>query len=114
MIALALASATCLRTLLGVRAFVRVPCVFSCFPLLDFAGTAIDALTINGRTQRLSADRAAYNIQIMKITKNIGMLLLAIYLIVDGLLGFGLHLGPAIFLLYLVALAAGICILIGK
>ena len=62
----------------------------------------------------MSGDRAAYNIQIMKITKNIGMLLLAIYLIVDGLLGFGLHLGPAIFLLYLVALAAGICILIGK
>jgi hypothetical protein len=33
----------------------------------------------------------------MKITKNIGMLLLAVYLIVDGLLGFGLNLGPAIF-----------------
>ena len=47
----------------------------------------------------------------MKITKNIGMLLLAVYLIIDGLLGFGLNLGPAIFLLYLVALAAGICIL---
>jgi len=46
----------------------------------------------------------------MKITKNIGMLLLAIYLIIDGLLGFGLNLGPAIFLLYLVALAAGIFI----
>ena len=41
----------------------------------------------------------------MKITKNIGMLLLAVYLIIDGLLGFGLNLGPAIFLLYLVALA---------
>ena len=39
----------------------------------------------------------------MKITKNIGMLLLAIYLIIDGLLGFGLNLGPAIFLLYIVA-----------
>lgn len=51
---------------------------------------------------------------IMKITKNIGMLLLAIYLIVDGLLGFGLNLGPAIFLLYLVALGAGVFILIGK
>ena len=33
----------------------------------------------------------------MKITKNIGMLLLAVYLIIDGLLGFGLNLGPAIF-----------------
>ena len=41
----------------------------------------------------------------MKITKNIGMLLLAVYLIIDGLLGFGLQLGPAIFLLYIVALA---------
>ena len=50
----------------------------------------------------------------MKITKNIGMLLLAVYLIVDGLLGFGLNFGPAIFLLYVVALAAGIFILIGK
>jgi hypothetical protein len=52
--------------------------------------------------------------QVMKITKNIGMLLLAVYLILDGLLGFGLNLGPAIFLLYLVALAAGVLILIGK
>jgi hypothetical protein len=50
----------------------------------------------------------------MKFTKNIGMLLLAVYLIVDGLLGFGLHLGPRIFLLYIVAVAAGVCILIGK
>jgi hypothetical protein len=50
----------------------------------------------------------------MKITKNIGMLLLAVYLIIDGLLGFGINFGPAIFLLYLVALAAGIFILIGK
>jgi len=50
----------------------------------------------------------------MKITKNIGMLLLGVYLILDGLLGFGLNLGPAIFLLYLVALVAGALILIGK
>ena len=50
----------------------------------------------------------------MKITKNIGMLLLAVYLIVDGLLGFGLNLGPAIFLLYVLAVAAGIFILISK
>jgi hypothetical protein len=50
----------------------------------------------------------------MKITKNIGMLLLAVYLIVDGLLGFGLNLGPAIFLLYLLAIIAGIMILLGK
>jgi len=50
----------------------------------------------------------------MKLTKNIGMLLLAVYLIIDGLLGFGLNLGPFIFLFYLVALAAGVLILIGK
>jgi len=62
----------------------------------------------------LSSNEAIYKIGIMKITKNIGMLLLAVYLIIDGLLGFGLNLGPAIFLLYLVALAAGFFILIGK
>jgi len=50
----------------------------------------------------------------MKLTRNIGMVLLAVYLIIDGLLGFGLNLGPFIFLLYLVALADGILILIGK
>jgi hypothetical protein len=62
----------------------------------------------------LSAERAIEKIDIMKFTKNIGMLLLAVYLIVDGLLGFGLNIGPAIFLLYVVALGAGIFILIGK
>ena len=66
------------------------------------------------KSQRLSSGEALYKIDNMQITKNIGMFLLAIYLIVDGLLGFGLNLGPAIFLLYVVALAAGICILIGK
>ena len=50
----------------------------------------------------------------MKITKNIGMLLLAVYLIVDGLLGFGLNLGAGIFLLYVLAIIAGILILLGK
>jgi NAD(P)H-hydrate repair Nnr-like enzyme with NAD(P)H-hydrate epimerase domain len=64
--------------------------------------------------QRLAADKEIYSIRIMKITKNIGMLLLAVYLIVDGLLGFGLNLGPAIFLLYLLAIIAGIMILLGK
>jgi hypothetical protein len=63
---------------------------------------------------RLPPGKATGRIGIMKITKNVGMFLLALYLIVDGLLGFGLQLGPAIFLLYLVALAAGVCILIGK
>ncbi|MEY2479274.1 MAG: hypothetical protein QOI04_201 [Verrucomicrobiota bacterium] len=50
----------------------------------------------------------------MKITKNIGMVLLAVYLILDGLLGFGLNIGPGVFLLYVVALAAGVFILLGK
>ena len=63
---------------------------------------------------RLAAEQTIYKIDIMKITKNIGMLLLAVYLIIDGLLGFGLNIGPAIFLLYIVALAAGVFILIGK
>jgi hypothetical protein len=62
----------------------------------------------------LLAEQVIYKIDIMKITKNIGMLLLAVYLIIDGLLGFGVNFGPAIFLLYVVALAAGIFILIGK
>ena len=50
----------------------------------------------------------------MKITKSIGMFLLAVYLILDGFLGFGLNIGPAVFLLYIIALAAGFFILIGK
>lgn len=62
----------------------------------------------------LSSVRIPKKIGVMKITKNIGMLLLAVYLIIDGLLGFGLNLGPAIFLLYIIALAAGIFILVGK
>ena len=62
----------------------------------------------------LPAEAVIEKIVVMKITKNIGMLLLAVYLIVDGLLGFGLNLGPAIFLLYVVALTAGIFILVGK
>jgi hypothetical protein len=44
--------------------------------------------------------------------KKFGMILLALYLIVDSLLGFGLNIGPFIFLLYLVGLAAGVLILI--
>jgi hypothetical protein len=62
----------------------------------------------------LPAETGIEKIVVMKITKNIGMLLLAVYLIVDGLLGFGLNLGPAIFLLYIIALAAGVFILLGK
>jgi hypothetical protein len=51
----------------------------------------------------------------MPVTKNIGMLLLAIWLIATGLLTFipvlSVH---APFVLAALALAAGICILIGK
>jgi hypothetical protein len=49
------------------------------------------------------------------ITKNIGMLLLAIYLILVGLIGiFGVSLGAASILVPILALVAGIMILIGK
>lgn len=48
-------------------------------------------------------------------TKNIGMLLLAIYLIIAGLIGiFGISLGQLSILLPVLALAAGIMILIGR
>jgi len=50
----------------------------------------------------------------MKFNKSIGMILLAVYLIIHGLLGFGLPLGPAVFFIDIVALAAGIFILLGK
>jgi hypothetical protein len=47
--------------------------------------------------------------------KNIGMLLLAVYLITVGLIGlFGISLGQLSFLIPLLALIAGICLLIGK
>ena len=36
--------------------------------------------------QHLLSDEAIHKINVMKITKNIGMLLLAAYLIIDGLL----------------------------
>ena len=49
------------------------------------------------------------------ITKNIGMLLLAIYLIFVGLIGIlGITLGAASILLPILALVAGILILLGK
>jgi len=50
----------------------------------------------------LSAEHAIQEIGPVKLNKSIGMILLAVYLIFDGLLGFGLNVGPAIFLLYLV------------
>jgi hypothetical protein len=51
----------------------------------------------------------------MNSPKNIGMILLAIYLMVIGLIGlFGINLGQLSVLLPILALAAGILILIGK
>lgn len=51
----------------------------------------------------------------MNFTKNIGMLLLAIFLILTGLVGiFGISLGAASILVPILALLAGIFILIGK
>ena len=51
----------------------------------------------------------------MNIVKNLGMLLLAIYLIVVGLIGlFGMSLGQLTILVPILALVAGIVILIGK
>jgi len=51
----------------------------------------------------------------MNITKSIGMLLLAIYLILIGIIGvFGFNLGQASMVLPILAIAAGVCILIGK
>jgi hypothetical protein len=52
MIAPASAGATCVRTK-SLRYLVcvpiRLPFVFSCLPLLDFAGTTVNAVTINSR-----------------------------------------------------------------
>jgi hypothetical protein len=62
----------------------------------------------------LSAAVGIDKINVMRFTKNIGMILLAVYLIIDCLLGFGLNFGPAVFLLYVVGLAAAVFILIGK
>ena len=63
---------------------------------------------------RLPAEETIEKIGVMKLTKNIGMVLLAVYLILHGLLGFGLPMGPAVFLIEIVALAAGVFILVGK
>jgi len=62
------------------------------------------------RDNRAQAARIAH-----MITKNIGMLVLAIYLILVALIGiFGISLGAASILLPILALIAGILILIGK
>ncbi len=50
----------------------------------------------------------------MKITNNIGMLLLAIYLILVGLVAFVPAIGGLGIVLSILAIAAGVLILIGK
>lgn len=51
----------------------------------------------------------------MNFPKSIGMILLAIYLILVGLVGLaGLTLGGAAIILPILALAAGVLILVGK
>lgn len=51
----------------------------------------------------------------MKITKNLGMLLLSIWLIVTGLIAlFGLTFNGLPLLMAILALAAGVLILIGR
>jgi len=51
----------------------------------------------------------------MNMVKNLGMLLLAIYLIVAGLIGlFGMSLGQLSILVPILAIVAGVVILIGK
>jgi len=48
-------------------------------------------------------------------TKNLGMLLLAIYLIIIGLIGtFGFSLGQLSILVPILAIVAGVCLLLGK
>jgi hypothetical protein len=61
--------------------------------------------------ERANAPELRHNAH-MNITKNLGMLLLAIYLILSGLMGLiGFSLG---IIMPILALAAGILILIGK
>lgn len=50
----------------------------------------------------------------MAITKNLGMLLLAVWLILGGLIGLGVSIGALGPLLAILALAAGVLILIGR
>ena len=61
------------------------------------------------RTPRQSEAATAKN----RNMKKIGMILLALYLIIDGLLGFGVNFGPLVMLLYVIAIVAGVLILLG-
>ena len=51
----------------------------------------------------------------MRVTKNLGMLLLAVYLIIVGIAGLGvISLGGLSVLIAILAIAAGILILVGR
>jgi hypothetical protein len=53
--------------------------------------------------------------EVNTMKKNIGMLLLAIYLILVGTIGaFGISLGQLTIIVPILAIAAGVCLLIGK
>jgi hypothetical protein len=58
-----------------------------------------------------STERGGYSKN--RNVKKTGMILLALYLIIDGLLGFGVNFGPLVMLLYVIAIVAGILILLG-
>ena len=45
--------------------------------------------------------------------KKFGMILLGLYLIIDGLLGFGVNFGPLVMLLYVIAIVGGALIVLG-
>jgi len=48
------------------------------------------------------------------LTRNLGMLLLAIWLIITGLMSFGLNFPGLGVIMGILAIAAGVCILIGR
>ncbi len=50
----------------------------------------------------------------MKLPKNLGILLLAIWLILTGLAGFGLSLGSLKLILDILAIAAGVLLLLRR
>jgi uncharacterized membrane protein len=61
-------------------------------------------------SRNASTERGGYSKA--KLMKKLGMILLALFLIIDALLGFGVNIGPLVFLLYLIGFAAGVLILI--
>jgi hypothetical protein len=74
------------------------------------------AASQKGLSQDSARDNPFRRVRIVRmITKNIGMLLLALYLILVGIIGiFGMSLGAASILVPILALVAGILILLGK